>query len=183
MILLRLALYAAAIASIPSAVASETVTPEPDHSAYHFVSHFSVDIEASAEDVWPQLRDLGSWMYEFDLTLESGEAGEKGEVRRLYAGQDFFIQVTRIIPEKLLVFANLPSSFNGEHSTGVAIISITEAGGTSTVSLTMSRRYRWDGEGENPNMALRESDEFQERTRSMWQDRFLGRLKSLVESR
>ncbi len=129
-----------------------------------------------------QLVDLGSWMYEFDLTFETGKIGEEGAIQRLYAGQDFFIQTTQIIPNTLLVFANLPSSFNGEDSTGVAVISLVESEESTTVNLTMSRRYSWDGTEPNPSRLMRESPEFQERTRAMWQDRFLGRLKSLVEA-
>ncbi len=161
--------------------ASETITAEPDGSTYHFVSHYSIEIDASPADVWPQLIDVGSWMYEFELALESGTPGEEGEVRRLYSGQGFFIQITKLIPNELLVFANLPSNFNGEHSTGTAVITLGEAGDITTVRLTMSRRFSWDGAEPNPHRATRESAEFQENTRAMWQDRFLNRLKSLVE--
>lgn len=163
------------------ATASETVTAEPDGSSYHFVSHYKVHIDAPAGDVWPRLIDIGSWMYEFDLAPVSGTPGEEGDVRRLYAGADYLIEITKVVPGELLVFANLPAETDGERSTGVAIIVVAEANGTTTVSLTMSRRYAWSGTGSNPGRAARESAEFQERTRAMWQDRFLARLKSLVE--
>ncbi len=163
-------------------MASETVIFEPGSSAYHYVSHYSIDIEAPASAVWAQLILLESWMYEFDLTLESGEAAKEGAVRRLYTGQDFFIQTTKVVPNSLLVFANLPSRVNGEHSTGVATISLWDADETTTVHLTMSRRYRWEGTEPNPNLTMRRSSAFQERARAMWQDRFLGRLKKLVEA-
>ena len=175
----------AAIAAVVSQVsptwASETVTPELGGSSYYFVSHYTVEIDAPAAKVWQQLVDIGSWMYEFDLTLESGTPGQEGEVRRLYAGQEFFVEITKLIPNRLLVFANLPSTFNGEHSTGVAIITLGEVDGVTTVNLTMSRRYTWNSSEPNPHRITRESSEFQERTRAMWQDRFLGRLRSLVE--
>ena len=164
------------------ATASETLTPEPDDSSYHYVSHYSIGVNAPASAVWNRLVDLSSWMYEFDLSLESGSPGQEGEVRRLYSGQDFFIETTKIIPDELLVFANLPSSVNGEYSTGVVVITLSEDNGTTTVKLTMSRRYRWDSPESNPQRAMRETPEFQERTRAMWNERFLPRLKSLVES-
>ena len=170
-----------AIAAVMTARASETVTPEPDSSAYHYVSHYSIDIDAPAGDVWTQLIKLEAWMYEFDLTLESGTAGEAGETRRLYAGQDFFVEITKVIPNELLVFANLPSTFNDESSIGVAVMTLNEANGETTVNLTLSRRYSFSGSDPNPQRAVRESAEFQERTRAMWEDRFLERLKSLAE--
>ncbi len=178
---MRTTCIAIVLALVPAANASETITPEPDGSSYHFVSHYSVDVNASAAAVWQQLIDVGSWMYEFDLSLESGAPGQEGEVRRLYPGQDFFIEITKVIPNELLVFANLPATLNGEHSTGIAVITLGEREGTTTVNLTMSRRYSWDSDEPNAQRTMRESPEFQERTRAMWQDRFLGRLRSLVE--
>ena len=175
-IVLAAFLYAA------NAGASETVTDEPDGSSYHFVAHYTIDLKASAPEVWDQLVDLRSWMFEFDLLPEAGTPGQEGEIRRLYSGQDFFIEITKVVPNEVLVFANLPTTFNGEHSTGVAVISLSETEGVTTLSLTMSRRYTWSGEGDNPQRTLRESPEFRGRTRAMWQERFLGRLRSLVES-
>ena len=172
----------AAAACGPAVIASETVTSEPDDSSYHFVSHYSIDVNAPAAAVWEHLIDVGSWMYEFELSLESGTPGQEGEVRRLYSGEDFFIEITKVIPNELLVFANLPSSINGEYSTGVAVITLTDREGTTTVNLTMSRRYSWDGTEPNPHRSMRESPEFHERTRTMWKERFLDRLRSLVES-
>ena len=173
----------AVIAALSSkAFATETITLEPDGSSYHFVSHYSVDVDAPASVVWKHLIDIGSWMYEFDLSLESGTPGQAGEVRRLYAGQEFFVELTKVVPDQLLVFANLPSSFNGELSTGVAVITLTEVAGATTVQLIMSRRYSSESAEPNPQRKMRESSEFRARTRAMWQDRFLGRLKELSEN-
>lgn len=171
-----------AMTSAPTATASETLTVEPDGTSYHFVSHYSIDVAAPADEVWNQLVDVGSWMYEFDLSMVSGKPGQEGEVRRLYTGQDFFIEITKVIPNELLVFANLPSTFNGESSTGVAVISLNGGNGMTTVKLTMSHRYSWDSTEPNPQRSVRESPEFRERTRAMWNERFLPKLKSLVES-
>ncbi len=177
-------LYAlAAILLATDVHASESVSGEFGAEAYYFSSHYTIEIDASASAVWEQLIDLGSWMYELELSLESGSPGEVGEVRRLYAEQDFFIQTIEVIPNELLVFANLPATFNGEESTGITVISLSEANGATIVRLTMSRRFSWAGTEPNPMRATRESPEFQERTRAMWEDRFLDRLRSLVESR
>lgn len=173
--------FTATMSFTSAATASETITSEPDESSYHFVSHYSIEIAASADTVWDQLVDVSSWMYEFELSLESGTPGQEGEVRRLYPGQDFFIELTKTIPNELLVFANLPATNNGEYSTGIAVITLGEAEGITTVKLTMNQRFGWDNLEPNPQRALRESPDFQERTRVMWQKRFLGRLRSLVE--
>lgn len=177
-----LSILALAITPARAATASETVTAEPDGSSYYFVSHYSIAVAATAGEVWPHLVDVGSWMYELDLSLVSGSPGQAGEVRRLYAGQDFFTEVTKAIPGELLVLANLPSSFNGETSTGVVVISLNECNGTTTIELTMSRRYSWESEEPNPHRSMRESPEFRERTRAMWTERFLPKLRSLAES-
>ncbi len=161
--------------------ASEAITVEPDGTSYHFVSHYAVAIDAPANVVWKHLRELGSWMYEFELLPVSGTPGEEGEVRRLYSGQDFFIEITKVIPDRLFVFANLPSEFNGEHSTGVAVITLNEVDEITTVNLTMSRRYSWGSKEPNPHKSMRESAELRKRTRAKWHDRFLGRLRKLVE--
>ena len=179
---LAVAIAVAVTLSACIATASETVTAEPNGSSYHFVSHYSVDVNASVPAVWQHLVDVGSWMYEFDLSLESGIPGREGEVRRLYSGQEYFIEITKVIPGEVLVFANLPAEQNGEHSTGIAVITLSQCEGVTTVNLTMSRRYSRDSAEPNPLRLMRESPEFHERARAMWQDRFLGRLKSLAES-
>ena len=98
-----------AVFVVSQTTASETVTPEPDESSYHFVSQYGVEIGAPVSTVWNQLIDLSSWMYEFDLVLESGTPGKEGEVRRLYLGQEFFIEIIKLIPNELMVFSIYPS--------------------------------------------------------------------------
>ena len=154
----------------------------PDQDSGHYVSHYSIAIDAPIEVVWENLIDVGSWMYEFELSLVSGMPGEEGEVRRLYDGQDFLIEITKVIPNEVLVFANLPLSFNGEHSTGVAVITLDKVNDRTKVRLTMSRRYSSESGATNTQKSMRESAEFSERSKAMWQDRFLGKLKSLAET-
>ena len=162
--------------------ASDAITAEPGGAAYHYVSHYSVEIAASASAVWPHLLNMGAWMYEFEMSPVRGNPGEEGEVRRLYPGQDFMVQIVKVIPNRLLVIANLPSTFNEEYATGVGVITLHEVDGRTGVDLTMSRRYSWQGIGPNPQQQTRESADFREQTRAMWEDRFLGRLRSLAES-
>jgi hypothetical protein len=84
------------------ATASETLTDEPDGHSYNFVSHYSIEINAPATTVWKHLTDLGSWMYDFEMKPTSGFNELEGRVLRLYEGQNFYVQITKAIPDKLL---------------------------------------------------------------------------------
>ncbi len=163
--------------------ADDSLVSEPNDKIYNYVSHYEVLIKAPAEEVWPVLRDLSKWMYAFDLSPVSGDKGEEGEILRLYPEQDFLIQITKIVPNKLLVIANLPSTFRQELSTGVASISLQEMAGNSIVRIVMSRRYSWLGEGDNPMKEFRKSEEFALNSKALWQGRLLGKLKYLVENK
>ncbi len=158
--------------------ASETLTEEPDDNSYNYVSHYSIEINAPVEVVWSNLVNFGSWMYEFEMETISGQGELEGQVLRLYEGQDFFMQVTKAIDNELLVIVNLPSSMEGELSTGIAVTSMREINGNTTVNLTMSRRYTWSGRGENHLKSRRQSKTFNDNTRALW-NRFLGRLAEL----
>ena len=159
--------------------ASETLIDEPDGISYNFVSHYSVEISAPAKTVWKNLIDLGSWMYDFEMKPVSGLNELEGRVLRLYEGQDFHVQITKAIPDKLLVIANLPTSMEGEQlSSGISVTTLTESAGKTTVELTMSRRYVWNKPGENHLKSRRQSEAFIQNTRATW-NRFLGRLAEL----
>ncbi len=167
--------------SAPAHTASETLTSEPAGEAYNFVTHYRIQIEVPPSRVWPVLLDLESWMYEFEHASVSGTPGTAGHVSRLYEGQDFLTQVTGVVPQKMLSIANLPLTFKGEHGTGVGVFTLHENGNGTEVSLSMSRRYTAAGEGFSELRAIRQSPEFQARTREMWQERFLERLRVLAE--
>ena len=160
---------------------SASLTPEPSNDSYNFVAHYRVQIDAPREAVWPFLIDFKSWMYEFELSTVSGTPGSEGQVLRLYEGQDFRIQVSRVIPYETVAIVNLPMTFEGEFGTGTAVMTLHDTEGGCEMALTMSRRYTWQGEGENPLRTTRETAEFHQRTDAMWQDRFLSRLKALAE--
>lgn len=163
------------------ASADSPATPSLDPDRYHVVFNYQVVIDRPAADVWPQLIRLNKWIG-FDLLHVDGPRMQEGEVFRLYKGQDFFFQTIKMIPEQLYVGVNLPSSFRGEESTGIAIFSLSEIDDRTIVSVTMSREYLWSGEGPNPNREIRESSEFIENTRVAWEERFFPRLRELVEN-
>lgn len=164
------------------AEANEMLTVEPEQNSYNFVSHYRIEIDAPASVVWKNLIDLRLWMVDFEMSHQSGEPKQLGEVLRLYPEQDFFIQITGMIPNDTLVIANLPSTFKDEYSTGVGVITLNEIQNKTMVNLTMSRRYTWQGKGENSMKNTRESPKFVEDTQATW-NRFLEKLRSLAETK
>ena len=163
-------------------IAEDFISQEPEATTYNYVSSYEITINSSPEEVWKTLENLKSWMYTFELSHHSGSPGQVGEVLRLYPNQPFFIQVTGKVENKLLTIVNLPSSFNGEKSTGVGVISLTPNDSETQVQLTMSRRYEWIGEGDNTMKAKRESKQFQGSTAKMWGN-FLNKLKEISEKK
>ena len=153
--------------------------PVQDANRYQVVFHHEIEIERSAKEIWPWLIRLDKWI-EFDFISVSGERYGEGEVVQLYAGQDFYYQTIKMIPNKLLVGVNLPNMFKGEQSSGIAITALTEFEGTTVVTVTASRQYLWTGTGVNPLRIQRESDEFRANTTALWEERFLPNLRRLV---
>ncbi|HSG66450.1 MAG TPA: hypothetical protein VLD39_15685, partial [Gammaproteobacteria bacterium] len=151
-------------------------------SAYHFVDTYEILIDRPPDVVWPQLVNIGSWMHEFAMIHESGPVGAEGEVLRLYEGQDFFVEIVKVVPGKLILIANLPSTMQGEEMVGVGMLTLTEVDGKSLVSNFMSRHMSWPDRAENPLRARRESAEYRELNRELWQQEFFGRLRELAES-
>ena len=179
---IALSLFASCLAQ--TGFTAEQLTDEPDPRAYNYSSHHTITIAASAHQIWPQLTDLGAWMYDFEMSHVAGKPGEIGEVLRLYSGQDFLVQIIELVPNELMIMANLPSSFRGETSTGLGVINLRELEGntepTTEVRLNMIRRYVWTQSGPNPQKVTRQSEEFQNNTQALWA-RFLNRLKELAE--
>jgi hypothetical protein len=87
-----------------------------------------------------------------------------------------------MIPDKLYLGVNLPSTFKGEFSIGTAVITLTQFGRKTVVNCTLSRQYRWTLEGPNPMREIRQSEKFRESTRVTWEDKFLVRLRELAEN-
>lgn len=86
-----------------------------------------------------------------------------------------------LVPNEVLVMANLPSTFQGETSTGIGVMSLYRQEGTTIVELTTSRPYTWAGEGVNEQRKTRESETFVRGVDKMWRGRFLERLRCLAE--
>lgn len=148
--------------------------------SYHFVDTYEILIDETPDKVWPHLVDVASWMYEFSMIHESGPKAAEGAVFRLYEGQDYFMQLAKLVPGRLLVAVNLPSSVGGEELVGIAMLTLTEIEGKTLVSNFMARQSVWTRDAPNTLRMRRESAEFQESTQERW-NRFLARLRELAE--
>ena len=151
-------------------------------SAYHFVDTYEVLIDSPPDVVWPHLLDFKSWMQGVAMIHESGPVGAEGEVLRLYEGEEFFVEITKIVPGEMVLIANLPSTMEGEDMVGVSMLTLTEVGGKSLVSNFMSRHMNWPEATPNPLRARRESAEYRAFNHEM-QAQALGRLRELAERR
>jgi hypothetical protein len=162
------------------ACADTTIIDSELADLYHFVDTNEVLINASPEEVWPHLVNLGSWMYEFSMIHESGPRHAEGEILRLYEGQDFFLQLTKLVPGKLMLGVSLPSLEQGEELTGIGMFSLTEVNGKTLVSSFLARQSAWTLDTRNTLRETRQSAEFQQNTSDRW-NRFLTRLRELAE--
>jgi len=150
-------------------------------ASYHFVATYEILIDRPPADVWPVVIDQASWT-DFAMIHESGPRNAEGEVLRLYPEQEFFIEIIELIPERMFVVANLPSTIDGEESVGIAMMTLADVDGKTLVTNFMARHYNWTGDGPNPLRARRASAEFREFNRAGWEDQLLPRLRDLVEA-
>jgi hypothetical protein len=150
-------------------------------NSYYYTDHHEIVINRKAEEVWPHLVNLGSWMYIFAMEHYSGIEGQEGEVLRLYKNQDYFFEITKLVENELLVGINLPiTTPSGELSAGLAMMTLTGTDGSTVVSVLMSRKYSWLDDGLNNDRTKRETPEFAVNRKNTF-GKFLARLKSLSE--
>lgn len=177
----RLGLLLVAGVFIGRVASADTVIIDSELAdSYHFVDTYEVLIDEPPVKVWPHLVAVGSWMYEFSMIPESGPKDAEGAVFRLYEGQDYFMQLAKVIPGRLLVAVNLPSSVGGEELVGIGMLTLTEVDGKTLVSNFMTRQSVRTQGTSNTLRERRQSAEFQENTRDQW-NRFLARLRELAE--
>lgn len=163
-------------------VAESIIIDSELSDSYHFVDTYEISINSAPHEVWRHLVDMASWPG-WGMTHESGPREQEGEVLRLYPGQEFFVQIVKLIPDRMMVVANLPSNMQGEESVGLAMITLTKIEDSTLVSVFMARHYDWTGEGPDPLRQKRASDEFREFNRQNWDNGFLPHLRDLAEGR
>ncbi len=183
---LNLFIVVSAISAAAQSVSAQEGIIESNLSdSYHYVDHYEVLIDAAPGDVWPHVLDFASWMDRFDMLHESGPVRAEGQILRPYEGQEFLVEIVKLIPERIVVSVNLPSSSEGEESVGISMITLAEVDGRTLVSNFMSRQYDRsqdapDQDAPNRSKARRASEEFKDFNRTLW-DGFLANLKRLAE--
>lgn len=147
--------------------------------SYYYTDHYEVTIDKPVADVWPHVLSMSKWMPWMANAVPASETVEEGMRVNLYG--DFYIEVEKIIPERMIVLINLPVTDKGEQSQGIAMININEANGKTQVSIFMSRIYNWFEASENSQRKTRESTEFSAQRKATFQNNFLAKLKQLAE--
>ena len=147
--------------------------------SYYYVDHYEVMLDKGLSEVWPILVDLSSWMPGLAEANESTPTTRQGAVFHLY--DDFYIEVAKVIRDRMILLVNLPNAQDGEDTQGIAMISVHEIGERTMVSIFMSRIYFWFEAQDNPLRDRRESREFAESRRASYEDDVLRRLQEAVD--
>ena len=174
---LRWATAIVSIGTASGALAQHTIIDSELVEAYFFVDHYETVIERAPEDVWGHVLNLPAWT---GMIHESGTEQAVGEVLRLYEGEDFFLKISELIPNRLLVCTLQPFEIDGEESLGLAMFVLTDLGSETLVSTFWSRHFGWLQDGPNPLRERRESQEYLDLNRNN-QNAVLERLKRLAE--
>lgn len=164
--------------ALPSA-AQVSALETDSASAYYYTDHFEVLIDRPVDETWPHVVELGTWMPW--MASEDSPTGTAVEGRRVTLYGDNVMEVVKVIPERMILLANLPVEENGERSQGTAMVSVIASGGGTLVSIFMNRVYVEVDGAESPQRAKRESTAFAEQRRTTFLDGFLSTLKRLVE--
>jgi len=159
-------LIAVATSSSPVAVAQVSPLDSTLGESYYYVDHYEVLIDRPASAVWPFVVDFGSWMPGILDANETRPIAKEGEIFRLYG--EFFMEVSKVIPERLLVMVNLPATQEREDTHGLMMLSVKEADGRTVVSMFMSRIFYWFETEENALRERRESTELSMSRTSPW---------------
>lgn len=146
--------------------------------SYYYVDHFEVTINKPVSEVWPHIVEMGKWMPW--MATEDSPDGTVSEGRKVNLYGDSYIEVVKIIPQKMVLLINLPNVENGEPSQGVAMISTVEEEGKTLVSIFLSRVYYWFDTEPNAQRSTRGSEEFVKQRQEMFHG-FLKKLKYLSE--
>ncbi len=160
------------------ALAQHTIIDSELAQSYFFLDHYEIIVEKTPDDVWPHVLDLPAWT---GLIHETGPEQAVGEVLRLYEGEDFFLEISNLIPDRLLVGTLQPFEIDGERSLGQVMVVLTDLGDRTLVTTFWSRHFAWPGQSPHPLRARRESSDYLELNRNN-QNSMLARLKASAEA-
>ena len=152
----------------------------PNSYSYYFVDHFEIVIDKPLKDVWPHVLAMGSWIPAMAGGDLNPSSFSEGDIFNIYG--NFNVEITKVIPENMILMINMPTSDKGERTQGVAMITTTETRGKTLVSLFMSRIYFWFTTDNNPQRITRETENFSVNRKSSYKDNFLTKLKEIAES-
>ncbi|KAA9129655.1 hypothetical protein F3N42_14925 [Marinihelvus fidelis] len=163
----------------PPSAAQVSALETDGASAYYYTDHFEVLIDRPVDETWLHVVELGTWMPW--MASEDSPTGTAVEGRRVTLYGDNVMEVVKVIPDRMILLANLPVEENGEHSQGTAMVSVMATGDGTLVSIFMNRVYIQVDDVESPQRAKRESTAFAEQRRKTFRDGFLSTLKHLAE--
>ena len=168
------------LATVGAVSAQVSPLEEDTGDSYYYVDHYEVVLDKRLSEVWPILADLASWMPGLAEANDTIPATRQGAVFHLY--DDFYIEVAKVIRDRMILLVNLPNSQEGEDTQGIAMISVHEIEDGTMVSIFMSRIYFWFEAQDNPLRDRRESREFAESRRASYEDDVLRRLQEAVDN-
>ncbi len=144
--------------------------------SYYYVDFYEVSISATPAEIWPHLFAI----YQSTMSHHSGPVNQEGEIFKMYEEQNFFFEITKIIPNQLVMGVNLPSEMQGEESMGVSMFTLTKRGERTILSNFMSRRYDWFQPTPNHLMKTRQTREFR-KSRNINMNALMQRIKEAAE--
>lgn len=100
-------------------------------NSYNYADHFDIVINKPVDEVWPHVINMSTWMsWMANKNTETSEVLE-GDKINLYG--DFYIEVAKVIPKKMILLVNPPAIERGEQTQGIAMVSIVEHDGKTLV--------------------------------------------------
>jgi hypothetical protein len=167
------------------------------HAGY--VSIAEIVIDAPPNVVWPQVLDIGSWIYDFHFVSVAGEVGRAGETKHLWpveveilngiasvAEQErtldnaTVLKTIAAVPDKLWYGVNLPKAEGDARSNGVNLVVLTERDGKTLVTAIRSKESLCPSPA-SAQATQKHMYEYQPVAQHRWVHKYLPRLKELAE--
>lgn len=167
---------------LSSASHASVTSLEVTGDSYYYTDHFEVTIDRPLNDAWPYVQAMGLWIpWVAGSDNNTGPVAE-GDLINVYSS--FYVEVVKVIPEKMIVMVNLPNSQPSEGTQGIVMVTVKSVAENKTlVSIFMSRVYFWFSDSKNELRSKREMEGFTNYRRKKFKDNLLKNLKLLAESK